>query len=185
MDRASDHFKTVHRQVAMITNVVCCTELGFNIDLQKLTSKINNVEYNPIKFPAVIWRHKRIGGTCMMFANGKLVVNGKVSSVQEAKQRVRRYVRLIQKMGWTVTLRRITVATISAYYKLEEPVDLCKLVKHYRGSYDAELFNAAMFVKDQIHFTCFHTGTVIITGIKKEKQFYDTVIPTLIEMYLL
>ena len=70
----------------MITNVVCCTELRCNINLQKLTSKIYDVEYNPVKFPAVIWKHKRVGGTCMVFANGKIVVNGKVLSVQRAKQ---------------------------------------------------------------------------------------------------
>ena len=121
----------------------------------------------------------------MVFANGKLMVNGKVSSVKQAKQRVRRYARLLQKMRWKVILKRIVVSTISAHYKLEKPVDLCQLTKQYGGSYDPELFSAAMFVKNKIHFTCFYTGTVIMTGIKKERQFYDTVIPTLIEMYLL
>ena len=169
----------------MITNIVCHTDLGCSINLKDLTSKCVNIIYDPSKFPAAIWKHKTIGGTCMVFSNGKLMINGKINSIREAKQRMRRYARLLQKIGWHVTLKRIVISTISAFYKLDGPLDVYGLAQHFGGSYEAQWFPAVMFVKNTIHFTCFHTGAVLMTGIKTEKQFYDTIIPTLLEMYLL
>lgn len=169
----------------MITNIVCNADLQCPIDLKLLTLRCGNITYNPQNFSAAIWRHKRIGGTCMVFDNGKIMVNGKVNSTKEAKQRLRRYARLIQKLGWKIYLKQIVISTISAFFKLDGPVDVLKLVPYYNGAYESELFPAAMFVKDSIHFTCFHTGSVLMTGIKHEQQFYTTVIPVLLEIPLL
>ena len=167
----------------MITNVVCYANLQCEINLNQLTS--DNIVYNPRRFSAAIWKHKNIGGTCMVFGNGKLMTNGKVSSVKQAKQRLRRYARCLQKMGWNVTLTRITIATISAAFKLEGPLDIQAVNRHYSASYDAELYPAAMFVKDCVHYTCFYTGNVLMTGIKTERQLYTTVTSTLMELLLL
>ena len=169
----------------MITNIVCHTDLQCSINLKDLTSKCVNIIYDPSRFPAAIWKHKTIGGTCMVFSNGKLMVNGKIKSIREARQRVRRYARLLQKIGCHITLKRIVISTISAFYKLDGPLDVYRLAQHYGGSYEFERFPATMFIKDTIHFTCFHTGAVLMTGIKTERTFYDTIIPTLLEMYLL
>ena len=169
----------------MITNIVCHADLRCSIDLRDLASKGANMTYDPSKFPAVIWKHKVIGGTCMIFKSGKIMVNGKIESIREARQRMRRYARRLQKIGWNISLKRIIISTMSAFYKLEGALDVYRLVQHFGGSYEAERFPAAMFVKDTIHFTCFDTGSVLMTGIKTDRQFYDTIIPTLLEMYIL
>ena len=169
----------------MITNIVCHTDLQCSINLKDLTLRYCNIIYNPSRFPAAIWKQKTIGGSCMVFTNGKMMVNGKVKSIREAKQRLRRYARLLQKIGWHITLKRIVISTISAFYKLDGPLNVYGLIQFYGGSYEAERFPAAMFVKDTIHFTCFDTGSVLMTGIKTDRQFYDTIIPTLLEMYIL
>ena len=169
----------------MITNIVCNADLKCCIDLKLLVSKTTNITYQPGKFSAAIWKHKTIGGTCMVFANGKVMINGKVSSVKDAKRRVRRYARLLQKLGWNVRLSSINISTISAAFKLDGPLDIHAVVRHYGASYDAELYPAAMFVKDCVHYTCFYTGNVLMTGIKTERQLYTTVTSTLMELLLL
>ena len=121
----------------------------------------------------------------MVFSTGKLMVNGKVGSVVEAKRRLRRYARCIQRQGWPLTLSRINVITISASFKVSGPLDLVKVVRHYRGRYEPELFPAAMFMKNDIHFTCFHTGSVLMTGIKDTQTMHDVCVPVLIELPLL
>ena len=121
----------------------------------------------------------------MVFKNGKVMVYGKIDSIREAKLRVRRYARRLQKFGWPVTLKRIVISTISAVYKFDSPLNVYELIEQYGGSYDTERFPAAMFVKDTIHFTCFHSGAVLMTGIKTERQFYNTIIPTLLEMCIM
>ena len=169
----------------MINNVVVCTDLQCDIDLRQLTLRCSSIIYNPKTFPSVQWKHPKIGGHCMVFRNGKMIVNGKVKSVKEAKRRLRQYARLLQVFGWTFQLRRINVKTISASYKVEGPVDLTHIVRYYRGSYEPERFPAAMFQKDCIHFTCFHSGTVLMTGIKDENQLRTICMSVLIELPLL
>ena len=168
----------------MITNVVCVANVNCIIDLRTLVRKTANIIYDPSKYSGAQWKHPKIGGHCMVFHTGKLTVNGKVNNVREAKLRLRRYVRLIQRFGWKVTLTKIEVVTISASFKVEGPLDLRNVVRYYGGRYEPELFPAAMFHKDTVHFTCFHTGSVLMTGIKNTKQLRDICIPVLIELPL-
>ena len=149
----------------MITNIVVYTDLGCDINLRTLSSRFVKIVYNPNIFSGAQWKHRKIGGHCMLFRNGKMIVNGKSHTVKEAKRRVRRYARILQKMGWFVQLKRIDVQTISASFKVEGPVNVPKIITYYRGIYEPDHFPAAMFVKDSVHFTCFHSGTVLMTGI--------------------
>ena len=121
----------------------------------------------------------------MVFCSGMMMVNGKVTSISLAKRRVRRYARLIQRLGWAVSISKVKVVTVSASFKLNCPIELTKVCRYYSGTYDPELFPAVMFTKDSIHFTCFHSGTVLMTGIKRECQLNYICIPVLIEIPLL
>ena len=169
----------------MITNVVCTADLNTHIDLRTAVNKCINVVYDPSSFSGLRWNHPEIGGHCALFSNGKLMVNGKARSVRAAKLTVRRYARAIQRMGWPVKMTRVNVCTISAFFRLKQPLDLTKVVHHFSGRYEPELFPAAMFTKDSIHFTCFHSGSVVMTGIKRENQLYAVCMPVLIELYIL
>jgi len=169
----------------MISNVVCTTDLNCEIDLRTLAKDNRNIVYDPTSYSGARWKHPKIGGHCMVFTTGKLIVNGKIKSVGDAKRRLRRYARLIQRQGWPVKLTGIKVVTISASFKTAGPLDLIKVVRYYGGQYDPEVFPAAMFIKDSIHFTCFHTGSVLMTGIKNSREMYEICVPVLIELPLL
>ena len=121
----------------------------------------------------------------MVFSSGKIIVNGSVSTIAQAKQRLRRYARMIQRFGYSVKLSKIKVVTVSASYKVQGTLDLNKVWYHYGGRYEPELFPASMFSKDCIHFTCFHSGTVLMTGIKRQSQLYNVCLPILVELPLL
>ncbi len=82
-------------------------------------------------------------------------------------------------------MNTIKLATMSASYKLCSKLNLETVIRIYNGSYEPELFPAAMFRKGTVHFTCFHTGSVLITGIKSETILDDVVLPTLLELELL
>ena len=82
-------------------------------------------------------------------------------------------------------LTNVKVVTIAASFKTEGTLNLRNVVRYYGGQYEPELFPAAMFSKDFIHFTCFHTGSVLMTGIKSNQQLLNTCIPILIELPLL
>jgi TATA-box binding protein (TBP) (component of TFIID and TFIIIB) len=77
-----------------------------------------------------------IGGTCMVFANGKMCVNGNAKTPTEARKRVRRYARLVQKRGWPVMLKARKVVTMSASYCTDEPLSMDALVRDMQATYD-------------------------------------------------
>ena len=168
-----------------LTNVVCSCDLGCRIDLRQLTLSCSNIRYNPKTFSGVIWQHRKIGGNCLIFSNGKISVNGKVRNISDARIRVRRYVKLIRNKGWPVTLKKIKIVTMSAYFQMEGHLNMDMLVRDMGARYEPELFPAAMLKRGSVHFTCFHNGKILLTGIKQELDLSEAVYPTLIELELL
>jgi TATA-box binding protein (TBP) (component of TFIID and TFIIIB) len=63
-----------------LTNVVVQADLGCTLDLRVLTYRLTNVRYDPKVFSAVVWQHRKIGGNCLLFSNGKINCNGKCLS---------------------------------------------------------------------------------------------------------
>ena len=130
-------------------------------------------------FPGLIWQHRIIGGNCLVFANGVVNCNGKASSFEEGRQRPRRYARLLQKYGCPVYLIDATIITASANQTLSGGLDLYRLAGDRSLLYEPEIFPALNFKIKGVNFCCFHTGKVVITGIKTMTQMDDAVYPTL------
>lgn len=168
----------------IITNVVCSANLGCSINLRHLCYRIANARFDPRTFPGLIWQHKTIGGNCLVFSNGVINCNGKASSVREGQQRLRQYARRIQRLGFTVLLNKTKCLTISASHTLSDALDLQLLAKERKVLYEPELFPSLNFKREGVHFCCFHSGKVIITGIKDLSQIDDVVYPVLIELEL-
>ena len=71
---------------------------------------------------------------------------------------------------------------MSATYKLESRLSMTKLVGHFPTAvYEPEVFNAARMRLDTAHFTCFPSGRIIVTGIRKSE---DVLLSTLLELEL-
>jgi len=162
--------------------VVVQGDLGCNIDLRELTYKLTDVRYDPRKFPAVIWQHRKIGGNALEFSNGKINCNGKSSSLQDSRRRLRRYGRILQKLGNAVDLRNVRVVTASGAHRLSGRIDPQHLPPDF--TYEPELFPAVMCRRAGLHFTCHLSGIMMITGIKGEKDI-DEVNGIIIELELL
>ena len=69
-----------------ITNFVCTADLGCRIDLRRLTLSCVDIEYRPQRFSGAVWKQFNIGGSCLVFSNGKIVVNGKATSRKQARR---------------------------------------------------------------------------------------------------
>ena len=167
-----------------ITNVVHTAELCCHIDLGELCRSLWNARYDPKTFPGLIWQHRVIGGNCLVFPNGKINCNGSASSAEEGRQRLRRYARQLQKMGLPVRLKDVRMVTASASHTLSAGLDIQKLAKERTIVYEPELFPALNFKMHGVNFCCFHTGKVVITGIKGSQYIDYVVLPTLIELEL-
>ena len=73
---------SVHRYAAFamiqITNIVVQARLNVPICLQTVIRKIRDPKYQPKRFSAICWNHKKIGGSCLLFNNGKMVCHARV-----------------------------------------------------------------------------------------------------------
>lgn len=134
-----------------LTNVVYQGEMNCVLNLNFLTQQLINVRYSPRSFPGVIYQNRKIGGNCLIFSNGKINCNGPCESFSQGLKRLRKYARVIQKLGYDVRLQNVRLVTASACHKLSGKVNASSLSKSLNFSYDPELFPAVMLRRDGIH----------------------------------
>lgn len=168
-----------------ITNVVYTADLGCEIDLRTLTMTSTHIIYDPRRFTGAVWKNPVIGGCCLVFPNGKLSVVGRADNLGAGRTRVRRYARSIQRKGFKVRLVRLKLATASAFFEVYGYLSLDLLVRDLGARYEPELFPAAMLKRDGLNFTCFYNGKILVTGIKRQKDFDTVVFPVYVELKLL
>ena len=167
-----------------ITNIVVQSHFNVPLNLHQLVYKLRDAVYKPHKFSAIIWHDKRVGGSCLLFNNGKIVCHG-AKSMTQAKLYTRRYARILQKLGYFIQIRRIQLVTASLLVDVGQRIDLNKVPEVLKGaSYESELFNAATYRQNRIHFSIFASGKVIVTGIKDLSRMYEEVGATLLELSL-
>ena len=101
-----------------------------------------------------------------------------------AKLRMRQYARLIQKCGYDVQLKEIKLVTASAVATLDMKLDLNLVASLMGTTWESELFNGLNFHKEKIHYSCFTSGKICITGITSFKLLDTLVYPTLLEIQM-
>ena len=82
-----------------IQNLVGAGELGFDLDLNGLTMKLSNVEYEPEQFPGLIYKMKKpYHASFLLFSNGKIVCTG-VKSKGEMEKCLEQLVKNLKKVS--------------------------------------------------------------------------------------
>lgn len=165
--------------MVQLTNVVVQADLHVCIDLQHLVYSTRDIRYDPKVFSGAIWQHRKIGGNCLVFKNGKINCAGS-RSIQQARKRLRQYARLVQKLGYEVALNKVEIVTMAAVHQLSSRLDFSQMCKYLGAVYEPEILNAVMLKRGKLHLNCFHTGKVVITGIRD----IDAIYPVLLELEL-
>ena len=141
-----------------ITNGVYNAHLDCSMDLKPLCQRLWDCRYDPKTFPGLVWQHRMIGGNCLVFANGVINCNGKVSSFDECRMRLPGYARQLQKYGCPVRLRDIKIITVSASHTLSGALDLYRLDRDITLLYEPELFPTVKFKREGIKFSYRKSG---------------------------
>lgn len=162
------------------THRIYSANVSCKLDLKDIALRSHNVKYTKTPFHMLEWKHKKIGGTCLVYTSGKVMCHGD-------KQMMRKYCRVIQKLGYPVRLKDTKLCTASAVYDLKTTVDYKHLVQKFpQVSFHPELFHAPILKLEQnVSMTIFHSGKIIIAGVTSEDIAYDVVLPKLLEMELL
>lgn len=157
--------------MSFIQNVVSTADLACNLDLRQVTLKLNNVEYNPKKFPAMILRIRKPRTTALVYQSGKIVCNG-AKTEEQARLAARKFARLIQRAGYNVKFRNFCVHNIVASCNMGFAIDLVKLASAYKSlcTYEPEIFPGLALRLESLNIThvIFTSGKLTVTGAKSE-----------------
>ena len=163
--------------MATVTHRIHSADLECEIDLVKLTHSVGNIIYKKSPFKVCIWRCKQIRETCLVYSTGRILVHGSRGSV-------RKYARLLWRLGFNVNLRFIKLVTQSMTYNLGREISYKKMIEHFNIQHNPEIFHALVFKKARVSFTVFKSGKINITGVHSQAMIETIVDPTLIEISL-
>jgi transcription initiation factor TFIID TATA-box-binding protein len=161
-----------------IENVVASATLDQKIDLNAIVKGNPIVEYDPKKFPGLIFRIKRPKTAILIFTTGKMVCTGAKSS-KEAKRAIKKVVRRLKKSGIIIISKpKIEIVNIVASGNLADAIDLERSAYSLgRTMYEPEQFPGLIYRVDdpKVVFLIFASGKIVCTGARKEEDVYETV----------
>ncbi len=160
-----------------VENVVAFSVLGNDISLTKLVETLDDVEYNPERFPGLVYRIRDPKATTLIFSSGKIVCTG-TRSVELAKKATHRVVDNVRKTGVDLptefeTMIENIVASAEIYTK--NKLNLERLAFELENSeYEPESFPGLVYRirNPKTAFLLFGSGKIICTGARKVEDIH-------------
>jgi transcription initiation factor TFIID TATA-box-binding protein len=156
-----------------INNIVATgvLEISDRLDLLKIARKFRNAEYNPERFPGLIYRQENPRATFLLFSTGKMVITG-LEVIQNASIAANILKKKMKKIGIKVPNPKITIQNIVANGDLHSRINLNKatIVFEY-AMYEPEVFPGLIYnmKHPRAVFLLFSTGKFVCTGVKNEE----------------
>lgn len=156
-----------------IENVVATADLHQSLALDSVAKALRGSEYNPQRFPGVVYRLRKPKASALIFRTGKMVCTG-ARSAGQAKRGVGRIVEELKLNGFVILNKpEVTVQNIVASGDLGGSIDLEEYTYAMKGSiYEPEQFPGVISRMEDPHvvFLVFSSGKLVCVGAKNEEQ---------------
>jgi transcription initiation factor TFIID TATA-box-binding protein len=155
-----------------IVNVVVSASIGTELDLQKISAALEELEYDPERFPGAIYRVKEPKTALLFFRSGKIVCTG-AKSLNDVENVISEMVKRLEGIGVKITKHpEITVQNIVATTDLGAELKLNAIAISLgleKVEYEPEQFPGLVYrVEDpKVVALLFGSGKVVCTGAKK------------------
>ena len=161
-----------------IQNVVASVTLNQRFDLNAIVKGNPGVEYNPKRFPGLVFRLKKPKTAILIFSTGKMVCTG-AKSEKKAKQAVKKVVKELKNSGIIIPGKpEIKVVNIVASADLFGTIELEEAVYSLgKTMYEPEQFPGLIYRMDEpkVVILIFASGKIVCTGATKEEIVYEAV----------
>ena len=160
-----------------VENLVAFASLGKDISLTKLIEKLDDVEYNPERFPGLVYRIKNPRAASLIFSSGKMVCTG-ARSVNLAKEAMRKVVDGVRETGVNLPMEfeiRIENIVASTQIYSEKKLNLEMLAFELENSeYEPESFPGLVYRlrNPKAAFLLFGSGKIICTGARRVEDIH-------------
>jgi transcription initiation factor TFIID TATA-box-binding protein len=156
-----------------IENVVASVVFNQSFDLDEIAATMPDVEFDPERFPGLVYRLKSPKTATLVFNTGKMVCTG-AKSEKEARRAVHKIVKLVNEAGINMIRKPIiTVQNIVASANLGAELNLeLAAMKLENTLYEPEQFPGLIYrMRDpRVVILLFGSGKLVITGTKFESQ---------------
>ena len=156
-----------------VENVVATASLDQKLDLLAIMKVFMNAEYNPKRFPGLVFRLKKPKTTTLIFSTGKMVCTG-AKSEKMARSAVEKVVRELKNNGIIIQGKPVTViqnivatANLHGNVDLEAAADILDNVM-----YEPEQFTGLIYRMGdpKVVILVFSSGKLVCTGGKSAEM---------------
>ncbi|MCD4666233.1 TATA-box-binding protein, partial [archaeon] len=156
-----------------VVNLVVTSDLKHKLDLEKITTKLLNIEYNPDQFPGLVMRIKDPKTSALLFTSGKVVCTG-AKDLANAKKAIHKIIDSLKKVNIKITVKPILkIQNIVGSGGLGFNLNLNILAMKLKNiEYEPEQFPGLVYkIKHPFHanFLLFSNGKIVCTGTKSKK----------------
>ena len=163
------------------------TSLGTELDLPTIAISLEGSEYEPERFPGLIYRLKEPKTATLLFHSGKIVCTG-AKSLEQVKMAIEKVTKQIEKAGIHIKIEpKIEVQNIVASSDLGQSINLNAIAITLgleRVEYEPEQFPGLVYRLDvpKVVLLLFGSGKLVCTGARKPKDVEDAVDKITIEL---
>ena len=168
----------VTRAIIGIENVVATGTLNEKVDLNSIVRNFVEAEYDPARFPGLVFRLKDPKTSTLVFTSGKMVCTG-AKSEKLAEKAIATVVQRLKKGGVKIANKAIVqVQNIVASVNLGGQIRLEEVAKRFpRSMYEPEQFPGVIvrILKPKVVFLVFASGKLVCTGATKQADVFKAV----------
>ena len=166
------------KPIVSVVNVVASASVDQKMDLNEITKKFPETEYNPEQFPGLVFRLTKPKTATLIFRTGKMVCTGAkseelaIAAVNTVVQKLRKAKIKIKKDAI------ISVQNIVSSISLGGNILLVKSARTLpRSMYEPEQFTGLIhrMLDPKTVILVFASGKLVCTGAKKETEVYRSV----------
>ena len=166
------------KPIVSIVNVVASASVDQKMDLNEITKKFPETEYNPEQFPGLVFRLTKPKTATLIFRTGKMVCTG-AKSEELAILAVNTVVQKLRKAKIKIKKDAIiSVQNIVSSINLGGKIHLEKSARTLpRSMYEPEQFPGLIhrMLDPKTVILVFASGKLVCTGAKKETEVYRSV----------
>ncbi|HDQ07525.1 MAG TPA: TATA-box-binding protein [Methanoculleus sp.] len=158
-----------------IENIVASAKVADSLDLQVISSKIKDAEYNKKRFPGVVLRMQNPKIAALVFGSGKVVLTG-AKSIDSLSQGLEILGEKLRDLGIDIPNElEYKVQNIVTSADLGTPINLNKIAVGFnldRIEYEPEQFPGLVYRLEEpkVVVLLFGSGKLIITGGKQPED---------------
>ena len=166
------------KPIISVVNVVASASVDQKIDLNDITKKFPDTEYNPDQFPGLVFRLQNPKTATLIFRTGKMVCTGGKSEEMAIKA-VNTVVQKLRKGGIKVKKdATVEIQNIVASINLGGKIHLEQAARTLpRSMYEPEQFPGLIhrMLDPKTVILIFSSGKLVCTGAKNESDVFRSV----------